>query len=129
MREHGRWVVALLLAALAALLISVCDSGGHHRLLDSRPDRPVLSDISAVSDVLASEPSSGYADPDPSCAPEVEHHLAAQVDQRRPLQELPAAVGDRPAVTESSLRTGTPRRGPPAMGGREVLSQGCVSRT
>ncbi|MFE4174107.1 hypothetical protein ACFRR7_19005 [Streptomyces sp. NPDC056909] len=119
-REHGGWVVALLLAALAALLISVCDSGGHHRLLDSRPDR------SAVS---VSELSSGYADPDPSCAPGVEHHLAAQVDQRQPLQGPPAAVGDRPGVTGSSPHIGTPRRGPPAAGGREVLGRGCVSRT
>ncbi|MGW2055395.1 hypothetical protein ACWCOZ_15955 [Streptomyces sp. NPDC001840] len=113
-------MVALLLGALAALLIGGCDSGGHHRLLDPRSDRPAAS---------ASELSSECAEPDPSCAPVAEHHLAAQVDERQPLQALSATVGDRPRMTGSPLCAGAPRRGPPAAGGREVLSQGCVSRT
>jgi hypothetical protein len=119
-RAHSTWVVALVLTALAALLLGVCDSGGHHRLVESRPDRTA---------VPASQLSSGCADPDPSCAPVVEQHLATPLDQRQPLQALPTASGERQAGAQPPLCAGTSGRGPPAVAGRVVLSQMCVSRT
>ncbi|MET9479595.1 hypothetical protein [Streptomyces sp. NPDC006638] len=121
-REYGSWVVALVLAALTALLLGACDSGGHHRLLDAPGGRTAVS--ASASDLV-----SGCADPDPSCAPEVEHHLAAQLDEDPPLPALPATVGGRRAGTRISLSGGTSRRGPPAGGGRDVLGRVCVSRT
>ncbi|WP_327232957.1 hypothetical protein OG349_02325 [Streptomyces sp. NBC_01317] len=121
-REYGSWVVALVLAALTALLLGACDSGGHHRLLDAPAGRTSLS-------VSASDFTSGCADPDPSCAPVVEQHLATQLDQYQPLPALPSAVGGRRPKAKTPLCGGTSRRGPPAGAGRDVLGRVCVSRT
>ncbi|WP_446041448.1 hypothetical protein [Streptomyces sp. SID1121] len=121
-REYGSWVVTLVLAALTALLLGACDSGGHHRLLDAPAGRTAVS-------ASASDFASGCADPDPSCAPVAEHHLATQLDQYQPLPALAATVGGRRPGTETSLCGGTSRRGPPSGGGRDVLGRVCVSRT
>ncbi|MFF2521067.1 hypothetical protein [Streptomyces liangshanensis] len=128
LREYGTWVVTLVLAALAAVLLGACDSGGHHRLLDPPVARTTVS-ASDGSAPDASDFRSGCGDPDPSCAPVVEHHLAAQPDQFRPLAALPPTVGGRWSGTTAPRCAGTPRRGPPGGGGREVLSRVCVSRT
>ncbi|MFJ2645610.1 hypothetical protein ACIO1C_02540 [Streptomyces sp. NPDC087420] len=137
-REYGSWVVALVLAALTALLLGACDSGGHHRLLDAPAGRTAVSvSVSESVSVSASDPASdpasdftsGCADPDPSCAPVVEQHLATQLDQYQPLPALPSAVGARRPETNTPRCAGTSRRGPPAGGRRDVLGRVCVSRT
>lgn len=113
-------MVALVLAALAALLLGGCDSGGHHRLLGSPTERTALS---------ASELLSGCADPDPSCTPVAEQHLATQLNEREALQAPAATVGSRRPERKPLLCAATSRRGPPAGSGRELLHQVCVSRT
>ncbi|MFG2712340.1 hypothetical protein ACGFX2_17560 [Streptomyces goshikiensis] len=127
-RRRGSWVVSLVVAALVALLFSVCDSGGHHRA--AVPDRATTASALAAR---------GCPDRDLPCGHAHDEHVAAPVPELR--APGARAEGDAGALTVrpaagTGTRTGTgtaiayASAAPRAIGsGRALLCKVCVTRT
>lgn len=138
-KERGSFVVALMVAALAALLLGACDSGGHHRLVGMTIDQEAVTAIVAAPATpqqrepgaqFTSETTVGCQGGDRDhCVPVSEQHVATQVQEKRHPHELPAALVDASAATApSAMCSAVRRRGPPDGPARDVLNRLCVSR-
>ncbi|MFD7081817.1 hypothetical protein ACFYXV_06750 [Streptomyces sp. NPDC002181] len=121
-RHGGAWVVALVASALVALLFSVCDSGGHHRV--AVPDR-----VTGASTVM----TGGCPDRDLPCAHVHDEHVAAPVPELR-APAAPAEIASAVLVVPPAAGIGTAAAdasaAPPAAdSGRALLCKVCVTRT
>ncbi|MFI8265976.1 MULTISPECIES: hypothetical protein [unclassified Streptomyces] len=121
-RRRGGWAVALVATALVALLLGVCDSGGHHRV--ALPDR--VTTASALT-------ASGCPDRDLPCAHAHDEHVAAPVPELRapgaPAEGDAGAPVVRPAAA-SGAAAAYASAAPPALdSGRALLRKVCVTRT
>ncbi|WP_328584760.1 hypothetical protein [Streptomyces sp. NBC_00370] len=140
-KERDSFVVALMVAALAALLLGACDSGGHHRLVGMTIDQQAVTALVAAPATpqqrepgaqFTSETTVGCQGGDRDhCVPVSEQHVATQGQgqgKRHP-HELPAALIDASAATAPSATcSAVRRRGPPGVPARDVLNRLCVSR-
>lgn len=110
-------------AALVAVLFSVCDSGGHHRV--ALPDRVTT----------ASSPVTGACpDRDQPCAHAHDEHVTAPVPELR-APGAPAEAGTGAGTVPATAGTAavaayTSAAAPPAAHfGRALLRKVCVTRT
>ncbi|MFD7399738.1 hypothetical protein ACFV60_32445 [Streptomyces virginiae] len=124
-RRGGSWVVALMAAALIAVLFSVCESGGHHRV--AVPDRVTT----ASTPVTGARP-----DRDRPCTHAHDEHVAAPVPELRApcapaeagtgARTVPSAAGPGTAAAAAYTSAAAP---PSADFGRALLHKVCVTRT
>lgn len=136
--DRGSIVVALVVAALAVLLLGVCDSGGHHRLVGVKVDEQALPVASAapyephapeILPALTPASSVGCQGGDRDhCSPVAEQHVATQAEDRRFLQELPGTAAGKWAAAAPVWCSGIQEREFPVTAGRDVLNRLCVSR-
>ncbi|MFE2476716.1 hypothetical protein [Streptomyces sp. NPDC059389] len=120
--RRGGWAVALVATALVALLLGVCDSGGHHRV--ALPDR--VTTASALT-------ASGCPDRDLPCAHAHDEHVTAPVPELRapgaPAEDDAGAPVVRPAAAAGTAAAYATAAPPAADSGRALLRKVCVTRT